>query len=558
MRSRDADAEPLLVTQASASTEGDAPPSSTTASTAFRVALVNTLKSVVGTGLLAMPWAFVQLQSMPLAAVLCILIGAWNCYTMSLLHRCIVLAWPVTGGYGDLVTAALGPLGGWLCSVNLFVHQIACVAAYLVFIGDSVQSIVGGSTSAIILTAAPIVILLCWLRDVRALGPASAIGTAAMLLSLVLVLYEGCAAAGASAAAGGSAQSPAEATAVSVSTMDLLRRSAEPRVVGRSLAHQRRPRQQHRQLKDHHNAAATVAVGRLHASSSSTRSSHAAAWRNALGAFTGICMFTFSGHSEVVPIVSSLGASHPRDAPYGLVVLAMGAFAIPAVLGFSVSASMCFGADTRKNILLSLSSQTAAMLKALMALAVLFTCPLKMFPAFELSEAALGLRDRRGAVVAAAAAETRAAAEEPTAQAHTQTQLDTPHACSHLPAAPVKGSLQLSLQLLRNGQRAALVLLAVLLALACPDFEFLVALTGAFSNALIAFVLPPLMYCMLLLRKAPWEEARVGASLAAHALLLALGTVVLVGGTYAVVRDKLHHADHGVGVGNGDGVPSAA
>ena len=102
---------------------------------AVAAAFVNTLKSVLGTGLLAMPWAFHVLRHhVGFAVTLCLVLGAWSCYTMLLLYRCMVLAWPVTGGYGELVHAALGPRGGTLCSLNLVVHQVMCVAAYLVFI----------------------------------------------------------------------------------------------------------------------------------------------------------------------------------------------------------------------------------------------------------------------------------------------------------------------------------------------------------------------------------------------------------------------------------------
>ena len=98
-------------------------------------------------------------------------------------------------------------------------------------------------------------------------------------------------------------------------------------------------------------------------------------------------------------------------------------------------------------------------------------------------------------------------------------------------------------------------LLSLVLALACPDFEFLVAFIGAFCNSMICYVLPPLMYCALVrgrqrthvlrVRDPPADEGAGGvsggnaASLASHALLVALGICVLVGATYTVVADKL-------------------
>ena len=100
--------------------------------------------------------------------------------------------------------------------------------------------------------------------------------------------------------------------------------------------------------------------------------------------------------------------------------------------------------------------------------------------------------------------------------------------------------------MIRNVQRTALVLLSVLLALACPDFEFLVAFIGAFCMGLIAFVLPPLMYCMLRLEREGQRESgslSVASmlSLLCHGLLFVFGMLILVGGTYQVVREKMVH-----------------
>ena len=81
--------------------------------------------------------------------------------------------------------------------------------------------------------------------------------------------------------------------------------------------------------------------------------------------------------------------------------------------------------------------------------------------------------------------------------------------------------------------------LAVFLALA-PDFEFLVAFIGAFCMGLIAFVLPPLMYCSLLSSMARARKAPTGlGALCVHSALALLGTLVFLGSTYSVVHDKL-------------------
>ena len=429
-------------------------------------AMVNTLKSVLGTGLLAMPWAFLQMSSHLLGAMtLCTLLGVWSCYTMLLLYESAVLAWPAASGYSELVNTALGSSGGLLCAINLVLHQVLCVASYLVFIGDTLQDVLGGSSAAITTAAAVPVVFLCWLKDVRALGPASAIGTAALLIALCLVVQEACMPSLAPHAGFGFTQLPVGMAAP-----------------GRMLRGQRR-----------HGGGAVAREG---------------ASFSAFGAFAGITTFTFCGHDTVLPVVLSFGVSHPRHAPYGRVVLVMAAIAIPAVLAFGIATMGCLGEElVKKNILLSVHSRAANGLKLLMAGAVVCTSALKMFPAFDVCEAALGLSERADVPRPDGSDSTI----EPPAEAY-------------------------RVRLSRLALRSALVLTALALALVCPDFEFITAFVGAFCNALICFVLPPLMYVALMKSKS--SRGAPVISLCAHALLAAVGILLLIVGTLSVISEK--------------------
>ena len=84
---------------------------------AFAPALVNTLKSILGTGLLAIPHEFARV-GIPAGLVLTAVIGTWSCYTMHLIAHCTLLTTgagklpspgraPVTT-FGELVALALG------------------------------------------------------------------------------------------------------------------------------------------------------------------------------------------------------------------------------------------------------------------------------------------------------------------------------------------------------------------------------------------------------------------------------------------------------------------
>ena len=110
---------------------------------AFAPALVNTLKSILGTGLLAIPHEFAGV-GITAGLVLTAVVGTWSCYTMHLIAHCTLLA-NATGSttvttFGELVALALGPrTGAVLGTSNLVLHQLLCCAAYMVFVGDTIE-----------------------------------------------------------------------------------------------------------------------------------------------------------------------------------------------------------------------------------------------------------------------------------------------------------------------------------------------------------------------------------------------------------------------------------
>ena len=147
---------------------------------AFAPALVNTLKSILGTGLLAIPHEFARV-GIPAGLVLTAVVGTWSCYTMHLIAHCTLLTTgagklpspgraPVTT-FGELVALALGRrTGAVLGTSNLVLHQLLCCAAYMVFVGDTVEQVFGLPATTVILLATPPFAALCTLRDMRLLG----------------------------------------------------------------------------------------------------------------------------------------------------------------------------------------------------------------------------------------------------------------------------------------------------------------------------------------------------------------------------------------------------
>lgn len=402
--------EPLLQHQAAADPER---------LPTFTPALVNMFKAVFGTGLLAMPYACVQV-GLTSALILTGVVGVWCVYTMVLIAESVRLA--NASGYntkaervttfGELVTVALGPtLGAVLGTANLMMHQLLVCAAYLVFVGDNVAQVFGVEAVSVIIVVTPPYALLCCLRDMRLLGPTSAAGTAILFVVLVAVLWDGY--------SSGYARGPP------------LPRHTAPSV-------------------------------------------------SSLASFLGVGLFTFAGHTEVVPVVCSMGADAPR---FRVIAAALLFFGVPAIGLFSVAAAAAFGLGTPQNIMLALHSEQGSLLKLLISLAAFFSLPVKMFPAVATVERLV---------------------LQPDGPAWLRTLV-----CVGLAAS------------------------SAMLAITLPDFGFMVACIGAFCNGLMSFVLPPAMILAL-----GGAEAS-SASRAAHALLFVLGALVTVAATVKVVAEKL-------------------
>uniref|UniRef100_A0A6V2Z9D5 Amino acid transporter transmembrane domain-containing protein n=2 Tax=Emiliania huxleyi TaxID=2903 RepID=A0A6V2Z9D5_EMIHU len=203
-----------------------------------------------------------------------------------------------------------------------------------------------------------------------------------------------------------------------------------------------------------------------------------------------------------------------RKGEYSSILLALATAGVGVILAYALACAVLYGDETQGNILLSVDGGLAAGLKACMSVAVLFSLPIKMFPASQIVEEALFTHD----TAAGEGAEEEGGGAAEAARGAQQAGGGHSHACG------------------RTAARTALALVSLLTALSLPDFKFLVALSGALNVGVIAFVLPPLMYVLLA------RGAMRPASVAAHGLLCALGTVVTVLCTAMVVAQKLHPA----------------
>eukprot|EP00033_Pygsuia_biforma_P004905 GCRY01005378.1.p1 GENE.GCRY01005378.1~~GCRY01005378.1.p1 ORF type:complete len:415 (+),score=-3.23 GCRY01005378.1:269-1513(+) len=198
---------------------------------------------------------------------------------------------------------------------------------------------------------------------------------------------------------------------------------------------------------------------------------------NRAGTFFGIALYAFEAVGLILPIEAKY--KNPRTFP---VCLASSLFA--AALLYSSFASVCYlsyEADTKDIITQNLPhhSVVVVIVKIFIAIALVFTHPLQLFPVV-----------------------------------------------SHIEASLKNGSNSLSF----FGIRIIMVGVTVFVAVIVPDFHTLLALVGSIACSIIGFIVPPILHIKVL-EHCSW------ARLLMNLLVATLGVFGLVFGTYSAVLD---------------------
>ncbi|KAK1288545.1 hypothetical protein QJS10_CPB19g01335 [Acorus calamus] len=163
--------------------------------------LGNIIVSIVGTGVLGLPFAFRNAGW--LSASLALTFAALSTlYTMLLLVRCrdrLEEEDPAVeiNTYGDLGGKALGEVGRYATEFLVVISQSGGAVAYLVFIGQNLQTLLPASSAATNITTPsffifalllPAEIVLSFIKSLPSLAPFSAFADACNLLAMAIVI----------------------------------------------------------------------------------------------------------------------------------------------------------------------------------------------------------------------------------------------------------------------------------------------------------------------------------------------------------------------------------
>lgn len=156
----------------------------------------NIIVSIVGTGVLGLPYAY-KLSGWAPASAAILLSALVTYYCMMLLISCRKKLEQMghfdVSSYGDIGGEAYGKVGRYAAETMVVICQCGGCVAYMVFIAQNLSSIFTGSIDKyplIIYLLIPIEIVLSWIRSLSSLAPLSLLADACNVLAIAMVIKD--------------------------------------------------------------------------------------------------------------------------------------------------------------------------------------------------------------------------------------------------------------------------------------------------------------------------------------------------------------------------------
>lgn len=156
----------------------------------------NIIVSIIGTGVLGLPYAFrVSGWAASAGAIFCAAVLTYYC--MMLLVRCREKLEELDQvnilTYGDLGGHTYGKIGRFAAETMLLISQCGGCVSYLVFVGQTLSSLFTGSSnrsSFFIFILVPVEIALAWVRTLSSLAPFSIFADFCSILAMAIVIKD--------------------------------------------------------------------------------------------------------------------------------------------------------------------------------------------------------------------------------------------------------------------------------------------------------------------------------------------------------------------------------
>jgi proton-coupled amino acid transporter len=145
-------------------------------------ALINVLKSYIGSGVLGLPFAYSQ-GGMIAGTIGMLIVALLSTVAVFLLLDCKKRLGRHTRTFGDIGFGAAGRAGHSIVEGCVVLSQLGFCTAYIIFITQNMHRYMSAyfGEQEVTLTLIPALVLLCWIRSLQVLAPFS-------LLAIVLIL----------------------------------------------------------------------------------------------------------------------------------------------------------------------------------------------------------------------------------------------------------------------------------------------------------------------------------------------------------------------------------
>jgi len=148
-------------------------------------ALVNSIKSIIGSGVMALPFAFSRTGLVPGIAMT--LFISFLSFLLNHIISEIAFLQPHAHTIDEVYEGSFGRVGRFAIAINVILHQILACTAYVVFIEKTVGDLTGLSTLMVISCLYPAFAALAFLPTTASLAPFSFMGNIAIFSTLGVV-----------------------------------------------------------------------------------------------------------------------------------------------------------------------------------------------------------------------------------------------------------------------------------------------------------------------------------------------------------------------------------
>lgn len=155
--------------------------------------IANTMNSLIGVPLFAMPWGFSQAGMM--GAIVILVVVATLCFdTARMLLISQKIYYNTTGevkGYPEIASASLGPIWSTVVKIATIISCMGGSTGYLIFFGETVGQALNVKAATVIYCAVIPMVIISWAKTYRELALFTVLSVIGLVIAVVVIILDG-------------------------------------------------------------------------------------------------------------------------------------------------------------------------------------------------------------------------------------------------------------------------------------------------------------------------------------------------------------------------------